>query len=475
MSLTEQSGLLAGSPGSPGSLPGDRSWIGTANTARVITFASSFSEGWELILFSTLVVSLVREFQLSALELGLLASVPLLAGLLGGVLMGVLMDHVGRKPTIVLTYLICIAGSITIATAPTVLVVGIGRSLVLFGVKGGVTAVTVYMTELSPAGSRGRLVSLEELYINMGIMAAVLAAWLLLGKGLVTWRIFACIGACAPAVALLCFLILSVPESPRFLQQQNREDEALQTLRSALDGDEVEAARVLEIWKMEAQEAAKQEANLDKPSKLEEIRKVLQHRGFLVATGCWLAKSASGIVMIVTYFNLFLAWGMDQETTSGWFVAGHLTKTVALVIPCLWLIDILGRRILLLSSASGCCFALSLAAAGGLFAADAVFLAVCLVVYFGFFSLGYGPVTWVYCSEVLANKNRGKLSGASQIPQNFLDFVFLFSGPMLYETNRYLPYAVVAITNGLAIVFFWLYCPETRGLVLEEAKLAGSA
>merc|ERR1719235_3080982 len=100
---------------------------------------------------------------------------------------------------------------------------------------------------------------------------------------------------------------------------------------------------------------------------------------------------------------------------------------------------------------------------GMFFGASVVFLAICLTAYFACFSVGYGPVVWVYCFEILPNRNRGKLSGMSLLPGNVLEFCLVFSGPMLYEAGRYIPYAVLAATNLMALIFFYVFCADTKG------------
>merc|ERR1719424_835175 len=128
------------------------------------------------------------------------------------------------------------------ATAHDVYMLGFGRGVTALGIRTGVTCVSVYMSELSPAGNRGMLVSVEEIYINLGMLAASLVAWVLMGRQSVDWRTFVTLGGLAPALALVTVLCMQIPESPRYMQMWGRHDEAVTVLRSALDGndDEIE-------------------------------------------------------------------------------------------------------------------------------------------------------------------------------------------------------------------------------------------
>lgn len=438
--------------------------LGTATIARLITFSSSFSEGWDLAIFGTIVVPISRQFNLTAWDLGLLSSLPLLCAVAVCGAAGVCMDKFGRKPCIIIAYFICCLGCLCMALAPSVAWLGVGRCILVVGIRGGITSVTVYMNELSPAGTRGILVSLEEVYINMGILSATFAAWFMMGREGLSWRVFAAAGMVAPMISLVAFTAMRVPESPRHLQQTGREAEALSVLRNALNGDEAEARRTLELWQKDTLVSARHKTLNEHAS---ELREFLPQKPFRIAVACWFARAGSGMAMIGTYFVLFLSHGMNQETTLGWFTIGTVVKTLALLPTCLWLIETCGRKTLFLVSAAGCCICMAAATALSAHNGHIMLVAACLVAYFGAFSIGYGPVVWAYCFEILPNNLRGKAGTLSMIPGDCLSFAFLLLGPTMHETHFALPYAVLTATNLLAAVFFWATCPETKGLLLE--------
>jgi MFS family permease len=444
--------------------------VKTATLARLVTFASSFSEGWEIAIFALVLLPITKEFRLTSMEVGLLASLPLAAAAIGYMCMAWVMDIVGRKPIIMATYVIQCAGCIMMASASDLLSLGIGRAVLSIGIKSGVTCVSVYMTELSPAASRGALVSIEEIYLNVGILAATCAAWVMMGLEMVSWRVFVAVGAIAPALSLAVILLPQVPESPRFLHAQGRAQEALVILRSAVDDDEEEVSRTLALWREEAKDIEKR-SHMTWVESVEEFRQLFSHRGFQTAAGCWLARAGSGIAIMGTYGALFLSGnGMSEEMALRWFFAAQIAKTLAIIPSVLWLLDKYGRRTLFLVSAWGCCLCMVTAAVCKLGRFSFAFFAGCLVAYFIAFSIGYGPVVWVYCFEILPGEIRGRAAAVSILVGDVLNFVLITIGPLLWQMHVALPFSVLAVTNLLAIAFYWAVCPETKGLLLEEAK-----
>lgn len=460
--LSERSSLLAKSHGFH---------LGTAQLARLVTFASSFSEGWEIAIFSLVLVPVSEELGLTSLEIGLLASLPLSFAVVGYLFIGWCMDAFGRKPTIVMTYIICALGCIAMASASGMIGLGIGRGFMVLGIKGGVVCVSVYMTELSPSRRRGALVSLEEVYINIGILFATVIAWILMGMNLITWRMYVALGAFAPCLALTCVLLLQVPESPRYLQLRGREAEAIAVLRSALDGDEREVLQTLDLWRQEAATRKTQRWTLAEDLRM--TRNLFSHKGFRIAMTCWLARAGSGMAIIATYTPLYLS-DMGKEATLRWFTIGQLAKTLALIPSVVCLIDRCGRCTLFLTSAVSCCLSMAAAGAFKVIGTPTVVVACCIVLYLMSFSIGYGPVVWVYCFEILPGDQRGKAAAISTVPGDALGFLLLTTGPLLLEFYAPLPFIVVAVTNACAAMFFLVGCPETKGLLLEQAKDAGS-
>ena len=152
--------------------------------------------------------------------------------MLGAVVGGILSDRLGRRATLLWSAIIFILGSILAPLSPNVAVLIVARSMLGFAI--GFTSVTapVYVSELSPPQSRGLLIGLYQFALTFGIVFAnLIGYWFASGE---SWRLMFAIGALPAAVFLA--LVLTVPESPRWLFINNRVEEAERVLLSYTDG-----------------------------------------------------------------------------------------------------------------------------------------------------------------------------------------------------------------------------------------------
>mmetsp|Transcript_46046 Transcript_46046/g.82898 ORF Transcript_46046/g.82898 Transcript_46046/m.82898 type:complete len:476 (+) Transcript_46046:57-1484(+) len=442
----------------------DGGYLSLVQLARLITFASSFSEGWDISIFAMIIMPVRAEFGLTGMELGLLASLPAACAALGILGMGCLADMFGRKPALLISYTLCCIGCMVMATSPGVLMLGFGRCISSIGVKSGVFCNSVYMSEISPAGCRGSLVTVEEIYLNLGILAGTFAAWFMMDFEMVTWRHYVSVGIIAPAASFALVLLVQLPESPRFLQMWGRSAEATAILRRALD-DEDEIERTLEAWK------SQHEQNMTSKTQREHVNDLLEltrDKGFMLATYCWIARGCSGMSVIGTYFTLFLV-GWSHGTALKVYTAAMIVKMISIVPSVLWLIDHFGRRPLFLISALGCSACMATAAVLQFMKFPVHMIAICLVAYFMAFSFGYGPVVWVYCFEILPNEKRGRASMISSFPGDLLAGLAVTFAPRMQEANAAMPFTVVAVMNVAGFAIFYWFCPETKGMLLEVA------
>src|SRR6202042_1442196 len=151
--------------------------------------------------------------------------------MIGALIGGTVADRIGRRKTLIWGAVLFIAGSILAPLSPNVYVLFIARALL--GVAVGFTSVTapVYVSELAPPQSRGMLIGLYQFALTIGIALADLTGYWFAGQH--AWRLMFGVGA-IPA-ALFLFLVLNVPESPRWLFAQNRWADAEAVLRSYTD------------------------------------------------------------------------------------------------------------------------------------------------------------------------------------------------------------------------------------------------
>lgn len=444
-----------------------------------------------------------------------------IVSLLGSASAGRIADAFGRKWTMIIAQLFFLAGALILGIAPNFSVLMVGRFLAGIGVGFALMVAPVYTAELSPASSRGSLVSLPEIFINFGILLGYIFSYILSGLPLhLGWRFMLGFGA-APSI----FLILSVmvmPESPRWLVMQKRFDEAevvlLRTSGSKAEADlrlaEIIAASGLtpphsddsrkSTWPGQGivEEVGRPEEKSDGQGVWLELLCPTPpvRRMLILALGIQFFQQSTGIDATVYYSPAVLnKSGITSKSGSiAATVAIGFCKTLFILVATIWL-DLAGRRPLLLTSISGMTVSLSALAIGfkvlGVTKASddvlpngvaesplgppqasgfAPVLAVLgLCSYVAFFSVGMGPINWVLTSEVFSSRLRAQAMGLGILVNRLasgvvsLSFLSLVDSISLSGT-----FGLFAFMGFLGIIFIYCLVPETKGKTLEEiAKL----
>ncbi|KAK0109017.1 hypothetical protein ONS96_002851 [Cadophora gregata f. sp. sojae] len=201
----------------------------------LLTFSAGISGllfGYDTGVISATLVSIQSSLghPLSTLDMSLITSATAFFALLVSPLSGVLADRLGRKRVVLLADLAFILGAVLQAAASTVPVMVGGRSVVGIAVGAGSFAAPLYISELSPAPFRGRLMTLNVLFVTLGQVVAYIIGWLFVqwGNEDTAWRWIVGLGAVPAGVQMLTMAIM--PETPRWLVMMNKHDEARQVL-----------------------------------------------------------------------------------------------------------------------------------------------------------------------------------------------------------------------------------------------------
>ena len=167
---------------------------------------------------------------LTTLDKSLVTSATALFALLVSPISGVLADLLGRKRVILLADAAFVLGAVLQAVASSVPAMIIGRSIVGLAVGAGSFVAPLYIAELSPAPFRGRLITVNILFVTLGQVVAYITGWAFVqwGDQNTGWRWMVGLGA-VPAV-IQCLIMLIMPETPRWLVKVGREDEAKNVL-----------------------------------------------------------------------------------------------------------------------------------------------------------------------------------------------------------------------------------------------------
>lgn len=443
-----------------------------------------FLFGFDSAVINGAVNAIEDEFELSATVTGFAVAVALLGCALGAWGAGRLADRWGRTRVMVVGSVLFFVSAIGSAFAVGVVDLIVWRVVGGLGIGIASVIAPAYIAEIAPAAMRGRLGSLQQLAITIGIFTALLSDTLFANTaggasqpslfGLDAWRWMFLVEA-LPA-ATYGILALRIPESPRFLVAAGRKDEAVAVLRSVVGSDEDPDARVHEIERTIATDKAlAQQASLRGPA-----------LGLLpiVWVGILLSvfQQFVGINVIFYYsVTLWQAVGFDQSDSFLVAVATSVTNVLVTFIA-IALIDKVGRRPILLTGSAGMAVSLGLMALAFTnstgtgedvrleepWGVVALVAANAFVVFFG---ASWGPLVWVLLGEMFPNRIRAAALGVAAACQWIANFLITVSFPPMLEafgaTGPYLMYAIFA---ALSFFFVLTKVPETKGIELEDME-----
>ncbi len=403
-------------------------------------------------------------------------SCALLGCLLGSLLAGGLSDRFGRKLLLILSAFLFAVTSVLTGWAPTFLWFVVWRMMggVAIGLASNVSP--TYIAEVSPAPWRGRLVSLNQLTIVVGILAAQVVNWLIARKvadgataemirlswnGQYGWRwMFT-----AVAVPAAVFFVSAwfVPESPRWLVKNGRHDLARRVL--ARIGGEPYGGQAL--------------AEIQSTIGAETHARVRWRE--LLAPGVKRAL-AMGVVLAVlqqwTGINVILNYAEEIYRGAGYGVSDILFNIVltgainlAFTFVALGLVNRFGRRVLMLIGCAGVGVSHGLLGLAYHFSLKGLPVLVLTLCTLGCFAMSLGPVTWVLISEIFPNRVRGLAVSVSVSALWIACFVLTFTFPVLNSAlgsaGTFWVYAGICFGG---FVFVLVRVPETKGKTLEQIE-----
>jgi sugar porter (SP) family MFS transporter len=414
--------------------------------------------GFDTAVINGALFSLRARFALSELQVEFAASSLLYGCLFGAMLAGILSDRFGRRTVLRLSGLIFFLSAVFAAISPTFIEFLTARFLGGLGIGFASTIAPLYLAEVSPREKRGSIVTLNQIAIVTGILLAYATNWALAATGNDAWRwMFG--SAAVPALSFLICLRF-VPESPRWLLQQNRFAEADAAL-SVIGGstslsDRLEEARLAIS------------AELPAAGWLRRFRRPL-----LLAVVLAALQQMTGINTVLYYGALLFATqgnsGSDQRAFAANVLIGITNLVFTLVALCI--MDRVGRRPLLTGSVAVMFVALLLLVFTFHRAHPAFPLVVgSTMLYVAAFATGLGPGAWVYMAEIFPTNIRGRaMSIATTIL--WLSCILVSNSflSLLHALGAALTFAVYAAICAIGVVFL-SRLPETRGKSLEEIE-----
>ena len=426
--------------------------------------------GYDTAVIAGAIGFLQEHFQLDAAMKGWAASSALLGCVIGVSLAGIASDYGGRKKTLILSGILFFASAIGTAVAESFNTFVVFR--VLGGVGVGIASMTspMYIAEISPAHIRGRMVSVNQFAIVSGMLIVYFVNYFIALGGDQPWNVaigwrwmFA--SEIAPSVIFLV-LLLSVPESPRWLIERGQLDSARHIL-VRIGGPQFASTEFQAISETVAKEARGQ------------LRLFAPEMRFVLFLGVTLA-----VLQQVTGINVFLYYAPEILKQVGSLSDVALLETVVIgavnltfTLIAIWTVDRLGRKPLMIFGAVGMGISLVAMGAASQFQLVAVWVLVFILSYIACFALSVGPVTWVILSEIFPNSIRGRAMSLATFGLWTANFIVSQTFPMIDENpwlvsrfNHGFPFYVYGAFCVVLVGVVWLGVPETKGQSLEEIE-----
>ncbi len=439
-----------------------------------------FLFGYDSAVINGAVTGIQRHFGVGNGETAFVVAIALLGSAAGAVAAGRLADHLGRVRTMLLAAGLFAISGVGSMFPPNIQMLAFWR--VAGGVAIGIASVIAptYIAEVAPTAYRGRLASFQQLAIVLGITVSQLANYALnqaaggnstghLG-GVQAWQWM--LGVETVPALVYGLMALAIPESPRFLIADRREEQARKVLRE-VEGPDVDLdARVAEI-----------RAVLDTSHK-PRARDLLGGRFGLLPI-VWIGIGASAFqqfvgINVIFYYSSFL-WqsvGINEGNSLLISLSTSIVNVIGTVIA-ISLVDRIGRKPLALAGSVGMALSLALAAwafshrvgtgdTAALVNSYATTALVAAHVFVLCFAFSWGVVVWVLLGEMFPNRIRALALSVAASAQWIANWAITVSFPDLADWNLSATYMIYTFFALLSIPFVAFFIKETNGRSLEE-------
>jgi sugar porter (SP) family MFS transporter len=422
--------------------------------------------GYDTGVISGAILFISKQFALDDRLQAFTISIVLIGCVAGSGVAGWVADRAGRRPTLFGAGVVFLLGALLSALAANEAALLCGRFVVGIGIGLSSVVAPLYISEVSPAPTRGALVSLYQFAITIGILAAYIVDYLLAGGGQWRWMLGL---AVVPSLVLMGGMI-RMPESPRYLFKIGQHDLAREELERIYDD---EAASKLE----EASIAASLNV---KRGGLRALLSPAIRPALFVGVSLAVLQQITGINSVIYYGpRIFEMAGVGSAAAS--ILAQSLVGAVncGMTLVAIFFVDRVGRKPLLYAGLSGMFVALTVMAyafsqphLSGSLGAIAL---VSMMVYVGCFAFSFGPILWLLISEIFPLPVRGagmSLStlanwvGNFAVSQSFLGMVERLGSPATFGA-----YAALCIVT---ILFVRTMVPETKQELLEQVRVGAA-
>lgn len=416
---------------------------------------------------------LIKPLGLSAFIHGATVSSALIGCIIGGAISGLISNRLGRKNSLLtaaVLFFISALGSgfpetffFTKGVASIELLWVFNFYRIIGGIGVGLASAVcpMYIGEIAPAGIRGRLVSFNQFAIIFGMLVVYFVNWgIAKGESIqwineTGWRyMFA--SEAIPA-ALFGFLVLFVPETPRYLAMVNRDDKALGVLTKVMGNADKAKSILTEI---KGTFAEKTKAG------------IFSYGKKVIIIGILLSvfQQFVGINVALYYApRIFESMGAAKDASMLQTIIMGLVNVVFTVVAIMT-VDRWGRKPLLITGSIGMAigmFAISILAFNNIIGISTL---VFIIIYTASFMMSWGPICWVLISEIFPNKIRGQAVAIAVAAQWAANYFISSTYPPMMEYSGGITYGFYGLMAVISALFVWKMVPETKGKSLEEME-----
>jgi len=415
--------------------------------------------GFDTAVIAGATSALSAEYSLTPTMLGFTVAAALWGTVIGSMCAGPPSDRYGRRASLQVLAVLYVVTAIGCALAWNWYSFLLFRFIGGLAIGGSSVIGPMYIAEIAPADKRGRLVGFFQFNVVAGILIAYLSNYLigLANFGAVEWRWK--LGVTALPSALFFLMLLTIPQSPRWLVARGRVAEARNVFARIGEPDpDREIQDVLESLGTQ---------NREKTEPLFQRRYRLP---IFLAIAIGMFNQLTGINAILYYLNdIFAKAGFSKLSSDLQAVTIGFTNLVFTVIA-MSIIDRIGRKKLLSTGALGTAACLGGVAAIFASGTHENLLVWLLVGFIAFFAFSQGAVIWVYLSEVFPNLVRAKGQSLGSFTHWIMNAIISAVFPALAARSKPAPFVFFALATAVQLVVILLFFPETKGITLEDMQ-----
>ena len=430
----------------------------------LIAALGGFLFGFETAVISGAEKTIQQLWSLSDFLLGFTVAASLIGTVIGSMIAGKPAQRYGRKKVLIAIALMYLVSAVGCSLTPTWILFIIFR--MIGGIAVGASSVVgpMYISEISPAAVRGRLTGMFQLNIVFGILVAFLTNFAFLQIGAGSWRWM--VGVMVIPAGLFALLLRIIPESPRWLILNDRDEDA--ALIFARTGEPDGRAVINEEHALLSGEKKVVHHAPDEKLFSRKFRKPILYAVLLA-----MFNQLSGINAILYYApRIFEMAGFSKQAS---FLQPVYIGGANLIFTLLGMsiIDKVGRKTLLITGAIGTMIFLILTAFAFNTGTSGHFVIVYLVGFIAFFALSQGAVIWVFISEIFPNSVRSQGSSLGSFTHWIMAAIIAWTFPIIVNgspNGGFYSFIFFSCMVFVSLIFIWRVMPETKGRTLEQIQ-----